>query len=188
MLCHWHTSGLKWCTWEDSNLHAEALPPQGSMYCQFHHRCIYLVAVDGNAPPLKASKAPGPAFIRNGIKCMFYWVSQRRIGQFNPALDHLLGGLFRSRRTTSAFSLAPLHGIASWSEQWECSDLLLIYRGISNGPPRLICTTLWSFADFSLCYSVIGGKIHGPLELHQPLRIWSPRHIATNTRTVMKTN
>ena len=26
-----------------------------------------LVAVDGNAPPLKASKAPGPTFIRNGI-------------------------------------------------------------------------------------------------------------------------
>ena len=23
-----------WCTWEDSNLHAEALPPQGSVYCQ----------------------------------------------------------------------------------------------------------------------------------------------------------
>ena len=170
MLCHWHTSGLKWCTWEDSNLHAEALPPQGSVYCQFHHRCIYLVAVGGNAPPqtrlqrtahffyakrhywswhsLKmiailstrdwflihrpnvlafiaypevciskgftfcASHSRkflsilftltscrfmttlwrGIAFSRHrNYKCMFCWVSQWRIGQFNPALDHLLG-------------------------------------------------------------------------------------------------
>lgn len=27
----------KWWEREDSNLHAEALPPQGSVYCQFHH-------------------------------------------------------------------------------------------------------------------------------------------------------
>ena len=42
-----------------------------------------LVAVDGNAPPLKASKAPGPTFIRNGIKCMFCWVSWWHIRLFN---------------------------------------------------------------------------------------------------------
>ena len=48
MLCHWHTSGLKWCTCEDSNLHAEALPPQSSVYCQFHHRCFQMVACLNN--------------------------------------------------------------------------------------------------------------------------------------------
>ena len=35
----------------------------------------HLVAVDGNAPPLKASKAPGPTFILNGINQMHVLLS-----------------------------------------------------------------------------------------------------------------
>lgn len=38
------------------------------------------------------------------MKCMLYWVSQRRTGQFNPH-SIVCWGLFRSRRTTSAFSV-----------------------------------------------------------------------------------
>lgn len=84
----------------------------------------------------------------------------------HPQSEPSLSFLYRSRRSTTVENGCTL---SCRYIQWE----------------SFIFLRLWYEPQQHNCNYVVA-KWHGLVESNHPLRIWSPRHIATNTKTVLK--